>query len=93
MAQVFTDPEELVAFANRLAGASQVIQQERNRISMMLKRLGSSWRDEEYRKFDAAFAVVQKVLDEFVKEVERVIPHLHQDAEDIKRFQQTSLPG
>lgn len=93
MAQVFTDPEELEAFADRLSMARQVIQQERVRIASMLKRLGSSWRDEEYRKFEAAFTAVQKVLDEFTKEVERVVPHLHQDAQDIKQFQQTRLPG
>lgn len=92
MPQVFTDPEELVAFADRLNIAKLVIEEERNRIGTMLKRLGSSWRDDEYEKFQTAFVAVQKTLEEFVKEVEKIVPQLRSDAQDIEQFQRANLP-
>lgn len=90
MELVLTDPEELEKFAQRLKAASLAIQELNAQIRSGLSRLGDSWRDAQYQEFASAFFRVQKVLQQFVSEAEKVVPQLLADADTIRRFQQHS---
>ena len=87
MAQAIVDPEELRRFATHLRGFISTLTGEVSRLHGQFNQLGSSWRDQEHRKFAETFEQTAQSLARFVEQGEQFVTHLHGKAEAIDEYQ------
>jgi uncharacterized protein YukE len=92
MTQVFVDPDELEAFASRLIAFSKDVEEIRQYLWGGLRNLGTTWRDQEFEKFQQAFLQIERFLQELVKEIQNVHPKILADARYIREYLQIQ-PG
>jgi len=88
MAQVFVDPDQLEAFAARLAAFSKETDEIRQVLRGSLQNLGATWRDQEYEQFMQAFVRLERVLIELAREIQEVHPKILADVRFIREYQQ-----
>lgn len=89
---VHVDPDRLRAIAEELSMFSNDIRTELTLLEGELARLGRSWRDEEYAKFNRAIQPLRRVLDQFQQEIARRKPDILADAEAIRAYQRLKTP-
>jgi uncharacterized protein YukE len=88
MSQAIVNPQELRAFAQRLKQFNTVLTDQAAMLSTQLEALGSSWRDQENRKFSEEFHEHLRLLAQFVEANNRHIPYLLRKAERIDEYLQ-----
>lgn len=86
MSEMMVDPERVREFASKLKGFSQHMREMDQRVSGSIKRLGSSWRDQEYARFVGEFQATQKALKQFLQETEKALPELDRTAEAAEEY-------
>ncbi len=86
MAQAIVDPAELRRFAQTLKRFSTDLQERSSSLSMQLDQLGTSWRDQENKKFAQEFQQHMQMMSRFTDSIEQHIPYLLRKAEAIEEY-------
>ncbi len=88
MPQAIVDPEELRRFARNLKKFSTDVQNGLTTLGGQLAALGSTWRDQENKKFVQEFEQHMKVIARFIEMTDQHIPYLVRKAEAIEEYLQ-----
>ena len=83
---VVADAEELIKFADRLRSFNQIAGSNVSLLNSQFNRLGESWRDEEYKKFEAEFTSTMKTVMSFFAACERYEHYLRKKAQPLDRY-------
>jgi uncharacterized protein YukE len=86
MPQAVVDPEELRRFALRLKRFSTELQSQTALLANQLHALGSTWRDQEHRKFVEQFEQHIKMMARFTEATDEYVPYLVRKAEHIEDY-------
>lgn len=81
MSEAFVQPEKLRAFANQLRGYAELTGNCMGTLNTQLQRLGSSWRDQEYDRFEQEFQKTKAQLVALQAEIQKLVPELESDAQ------------
>lgn len=87
----YVNPEELRAFAHKLQGFAQFVEEQFNGLGNALGRLGGSWTDQEYQHFVEYFQRTNQKLRVFVAETDKVVPQMLRDAEAAAAIHRSKL--
>lgn len=68
MAKANVNPEELLQFARTLAGFNRGLEEMLQAMKGQMRRLESSWHDQEQQKFVESFDQISKLVSRFVEE-------------------------
>ncbi|MEN3335565.1 MAG: hypothetical protein V7641_4930 [Blastocatellia bacterium] len=85
MPVAYADPQHLREFAHKLKAFAQDIDHYTNTVNGGMRRLGESWRDEYYYRFEEVFAEAAVMLHELAEASRELAPHLEHDAEIIDK--------
>lgn len=88
MAKAIVDPEELRRFAHDLKRFNNELHTRLTALHGRLNELGSTWRDQEHKKFAEEFEATIKVLARFVDASEQHIPFLLRKAQRADEYLQ-----
>ena len=88
MPQAVVDPEELRRFASRLKKFNNELQNQTALLGNQLAALGSTWRDQEHKKFVEQFEQHMKMIGRFTEATDQYIPYLMRKAEHIEDYLQ-----
>ncbi len=86
MPQAIVDPEELRRFAQNLKKFNMEVQDRITTLNSQLYALGTTWRDQENKKFAAEFEQQVRVIAKFVEMTNQHIPGLLRKAEAIEEY-------
>jgi len=86
MPQAVVDPDELRQFARALKKFSNELKDRSSSMHHQLHALGSSWRDQEHKKFAEQFEQHLKVIERFSAATEQYVPFLLRKAEHIEEY-------
>lgn len=86
MPQAIVDPDELRRFAQNLKKFNLDVQDRITTLNSQLLALGTSWRDQENKKFVAEFEQQVRVIAKFVELTNQHIPYLVRKAEAIEEY-------
>ncbi len=86
MAQAIVDPEQLRQFAIMLKRFNETLGESCSKMGVELNRLGSTWRDQEHRKFSLEFEQQMKQLSRLIESSEKHVPYLLRKAELIEEY-------
>ncbi len=89
MPQAVVDPEELRQFARSLKKFVGDLRDRGSSLGNQLTSLGSSWRDQEHKKFTEQFEQHMRELDRFLNTAEQHVPYLLRKAEHIEDYMQS----
>lgn len=89
MGQAVVDPEELRQFARGLKKFVGDLRDRGSALGNQLTALGSSWRDQEHKKFTEQFEQQMRELDRFLTTAEQHVPYLLRKAEHIEDYMQS----
>lgn len=92
MSEVHNDPERLRAFASKLKGFGNEVDQHLNRLRAATSRLGHTWRDQEFEEFANEFSRTQERVKQFVEETKRITPFLKRDADALDEYIASRMP-
>jgi len=79
MSQAIVDPAELRRFAQNLKKFNQELEERLTSLRAQLHSLGSTWRDQENKKFVEDFEEHMKVIGRFMEEKLEPIMQLYND--------------
>ncbi len=85
--ELHVDPDRLRAIAEELSMFSSDVNTELTVLKNELNRLGRTWRDEEFTKFENAIQPLHRILEAFHEEITRSKPEMLADAEAIRAYQ------
>ena len=88
MAKAIVDPEELRRFAHDLKRFNNELHGQMTALHGRLQELGTTWRDQEQKKFVEEFEATMKVLGRFVEASDLHIPFLLRKAERVEDYLQ-----
>jgi len=88
MAQAIVDPAEVRRFAQNLKRFNADLQQRSAALAQQLGHLGTTWRDQEHKKFCDQFEQHLRAIARFVETGEEYIPYLLRKAERIEEYLQ-----
>jgi uncharacterized protein YukE len=88
MPQAIVDPDELRRFARNLQKFNLETQDRLTALASQLNSLGTTWRDQEQRKFTEEFEQQMKSIARFIEINEQHIPYLLRKAELIDQYLQ-----
>jgi uncharacterized protein YukE len=88
MPQAIANPEELRQFAQQLKQFNNSINEQATMLATRLEALGTSWRDQENKKFTEQFHQHLRLLSQFVEANEQHIPYLLRKAERLEEYLQ-----
>lgn len=86
MPQAIVDPEELRQFARNLKRFNAELRDKSRTLGNQLTALGTSWRDQEHRKFAEEFEQHMRVLAKFAETVDEHIPYLMKKAAHVEDY-------
>jgi uncharacterized protein YukE len=86
MPQAIVDPDELRRFAHNLRKFNIDVQDRITTLNAQLLGLGTTWRDQENKKFVAEFEQQIRVIARFVEMTNQHIPYLLRKAEAIEDY-------
>ncbi len=89
MPQAVVDPEELRQFARSLKKFNSELRDRATSLGNQLATLGSTWRDQEHKKFVEQFDANMKVLLRFTEAADQYVPYLLRKAEHIEDYLQS----
>lgn len=81
MARAIVDPAELRRFAGDLKRFNEELQRQMSVLHGRFNALGTTWRDQEQRKFAEEFDHAVRALARFTKAAEEQVPFLLRKAE------------
>jgi uncharacterized protein YukE len=87
MSQVEVDPDELEKFIRELNRFNQEMNSNLSRLKSQRNRLGDTWRDQQFHGFDQEFEQTTKILANFIKSSEGIIPNLQKRVRILKELQ------
>jgi uncharacterized protein YukE len=88
MPQAIANPDELRQFAQQLKQFNNTLTDQAAMLASRLEALGSSWRDQENKKFSEEFHQHLRLLAQFVDANQRHIPYLLRKAERLDEYLQ-----
>jgi len=88
MSQAIVDPAELRRFANNLKKFNQELEERMTSLRGQLQALGTTWRDQEHKKFTDDFEHQMQVITKFVEATNEHTPFLLRKAERIEEYLQ-----
>ncbi len=88
MTQAIVDPEELRQFARALKKFNTELRDRLARLNHDLQTLGTTWRDQEHKRFVQQFEEHTKVVGRFLELSDRHVPYLLRKAEQIDAYLQ-----
>ncbi len=88
MSQAIVDPIELRRFANNLRRFNGELEERMTSLAAQLHALGSSWRDQEHKKFTEDFEQHMKVIARYIEATNEHAPYLIRKAERIEEYLQ-----
>ena len=88
MSQAIVDPEELRRFANALKKFNAELEDRMSSLGNQLHELGSTWRDQEHRKFSQEFEMQMKAVARYVEATNQYAPFLLRKAARIEDYLQ-----
>ena len=88
MPQAIIDPGELRRFAQNLKHFHSELQNQVGVLQRQLAALGSTWRDQEHKKFVEEFERQAQTLGRFMDSANEYIPYLLRKAERIEEYLQ-----
>ncbi|MEZ6112821.1 MAG: WXG100 family type VII secretion target [Pirellulaceae bacterium] len=89
MAQAVVDPEELRQFAGMLRKFNNELRDRMNALNNHMSALGSTWRDQEQRRFAEQFEENMRTMAKFTDIADRHVPYLLRKAEQIEEYLNT----
>ena len=89
MPQAVVDPEELRQFARSLKKFNTDLRDRSNSLANQLSALGSTWRDQEHKKFVEQFEEHLRIIQRFTESADQHIPYLLRKAEHIEDYLQS----
>jgi uncharacterized protein YukE len=79
--QAIVKPEDLRKFASQLKAFNEQLDANAKQLQSQFKSLGSTWRDQEHRRFTQEFEQTMKVIKRFNEISEQHIPFLLKKAQ------------
>ncbi|MFT5527347.1 MAG: hypothetical protein ACI9G1_002892 [Pirellulaceae bacterium] len=89
MPQAVVDPDELRQFARALKKFNTDLQDKTSYLGNQLNVLGSTWRDQEHKKFVEQFEQHLKMIARFTDATNQYIPYLVRKASHIEDYLQS----
>lgn len=89
MPQAVVDPEELRQFARSLKKFNTELRSRLQHLSHQLSALGTTWRDQEHKKFCGKFDEQSKVILRFLEASDSHVPYLLRKADQIDEYLQS----
>jgi uncharacterized protein YukE len=89
MPQAVVDPEELREFARSLKKFNNELRERARSLANQLTALGTTWRDQEHKKFCAQFDEGMKMVGRFLENNDRHVPYLLRKADYIDEYLQS----
>ena len=86
MTQAIVDPVELRRFAQNLKKFNTDLQERITALGGQLANLGSTWRDQENKKFVEQFDQHVKIISRTIEATSQHIPYLLRKAERIEKY-------
>ncbi|MBI5714835.1 MAG: WXG100 family type VII secretion target [Chloroflexi bacterium] len=83
-ASVIIDPKELREFTSQLKQFNAELNNSSTRLQSRFRRLGETWRDPAYAKFAQEFEQTVRLLNQFQRTSDEVIPRLLQLADRVE---------
>jgi WXG100 family type VII secretion target len=90
MPQAVVDPEELRQFARSLKKFNSELRDKAQALGNQLASLGTTWRDQEHKKFVEQFEQHMKILARFLETADQHVPYLLRKADYIEDYLQSS---
>lgn len=88
MSQAIVDPVELRRFANNLRRFNSELEERISALSAQMHALGTTWRDQEHKKFAEDFEQQIKAIARYVEATNEHAPLLIRKAERIEEYLQ-----
>ena len=89
MPQAVVDPDDLREFARLLKKFNNNLRDQATTLANQLTALGSTWRDQEHKKFEQQFEEGIKMLGRFLENNDQHVPYLMRKAEYIEDYLQS----
>ncbi len=89
MPQAVVDPDELREFARNLKKFSNDLRERSRSLTNQLTALGTTWRDQEHKKFVDQFEQGTKMIARFLESNDRHVPYLLRKADYIDEYLQS----
>ena len=86
MPQAIVDPEELRRFARSLGKFNTEVENNLTSLRGQMKRLESSWRDQEQQKFAEEFQIAMQAMARFSEAASQHVPLLLRKAQHIEAY-------
>jgi WXG100 family type VII secretion target len=86
MTQAIVDPDELRQFARSLKKFNSEIRDKLARLNHELQSLGSTWRDQEHKRFTQQYEEHTKIVLRFLEMSDQHIPYLVRKADQIDEY-------
>ncbi|MEN1679004.1 MAG: WXG100 family type VII secretion target [Planctomycetota bacterium] len=88
MSQAIVDPNELRRFAMNLKKFNGELEERMTALLAQLHALGSTWRDQEHKKFVEDFEAQMKAISRYIETTNEHAPFLVRKAERIEEYLQ-----
>ena len=88
MSQAIVDPVELRRFANNLRRFNTDLEERMTALAAQLHALGTTWRDQEHKKFTDDFEQHMKVIARYIETTNEHAPFLIRKADRIEEYLQ-----
>lgn len=88
MSQAIVDPVELRRFANNLRRFNAELEERMTALGAQLHALGTTWRDQEQKKFAEDFELQAKAIKRYIEVTNEHAPFLIRKAERIEEYLQ-----
>ena len=86
MPQAIVDPDELRQFALTLRKFNTQLRQSLTSLNHQLGTLGTTWRDQEHKRFVEQFDNYSKVIARFTEDGDKHVRYLIRKAEHIEEY-------
>lgn len=87
MPDVHADPEDIEGFIRELQRFNNEMNSNVSRMQSRMSRLGETWRDGEFQKFESELGKSMRSMHRFVRSCETYIPKLRKKADALRRYQ------
>lgn len=84
--QAIVNPEEVRRFAAALKRYNEEITNSTRRVQGQFRQLGSTWRDQEYKRFEQEFQQATNAIRRFLNTSEQYTQYLKRKAEAAQRY-------
>lgn len=89
MTQAVVDPDQLRQFARSLQKFNTGLREQATMLTNQMAALGSTWRDQEHKKFSEKFEQNMRIISRFTEDADQHVPYLLRKAEHIEDYLQS----